>query len=96
MKLEQARRVAARGYSRIQWTYDPLQSLNAHLNLVKLGASVDEYAEHVYGDSTSDLHRGAPTDRFIATWLLDDAGLPVRSPRLLACRGEEGSAPARS
>ena len=72
LKLEQARRVAARGYSRIQWTYDPLQSLNAHLNLVKLGASADEYAEHVYGDSTSDLHRGAPTDRFIATWLLDD------------------------
>jgi predicted GNAT superfamily acetyltransferase len=50
LKMEQARRVAARGYTRMQWTYDPLQSLNAHLNLVKLGASVDEYAEHVYGD----------------------------------------------
>jgi predicted GNAT superfamily acetyltransferase len=82
LKFEQARRVRARGYSRIQWTYDPLQSLNAHLNLVKLGASADEYAEHVYGDSASDLHRGAPTDRFIATWLLDDNGVPVRSPRL--------------
>ena len=90
LKLEQARRVAARGYSRIQWTYDPLQSLNAHLNLVKLGASVDEYAEHVYGDSTSDLHRGAPTDRFIATWVLDAAGVPVRSPRLARVGEQEG------
>lgn len=89
LKLEQARRVRARGYSRIQWTYDPLQSLNAHLNLVKLGASADEYAEHVYGDSNSDLHRGAPTDRFIATWRLDDAGAPLRSPRLDRA-GEEG------
>ncbi|WP_157898799.1 GNAT family N-acetyltransferase [Luteitalea pratensis] len=92
LKLEQARRVAARGYARIQWTYDPLQSLNAHLNLVKLGASADEYAEHVYGDSTSDLHRGAPTDRFIVTWLLDEAGVPMRSPRLARAAGQEGVA----
>lgn len=82
IKLEQARRVAARGYSQIQWTYDPLQSLNAYLNLVKLGGIVEEYAEHVYGDSTSDLHRGAPTDRFIVTWMLDAEGTPRRSPRL--------------
>ena len=82
LKREQARRVAARGYARIQWTYDPLQSLNAHLNLVKLGARADEYAEHVYGDSSSELHRGAPTDRFIATWDLDAAGNPIRSPLL--------------
>ena len=91
LKMEQARRVRARGYSRIQWTYDPLQSLNAHLNLVKLGASADEYAEHVYGNSTSDLHRGAPTDRFIVTLLLDEAGVPMRSPRLARAQ-EEGVA----
>ncbi len=91
LKLEQARRVAARGYTRIQWTYDPLQSLNAYLNLVKLGAVVDEYAEHVYGDSTSDLHRGAPTDRFIATWDLDPDGTPRRSPRLARAARDEGA-----
>ncbi len=79
LKFEQARRVAARGYTRIQWTYDPLQSLNAHLNLVKLGARAFEYAEHVYGDSASDLHRGAPTDRFIATWDVEADGTPRRS-----------------
>ena len=74
LKLEQARRVAARGYTRIQWTYDPLQSLNAYLNLV-------------YGDSSSDLHRGAPTDRFIATWDLDAAGTPMRSSLLTRLDG---------
>lgn len=93
LKLEQARRVAARGYRRIQWTYDPLQSLNAYLNLVKLGARADEYAEHVYGDSSSELHRGAPTDRFIATWDLDAAGTPRRS-ELLARVDTEQAAPA--
>ncbi|MGV3519788.1 hypothetical protein [Luteitalea sp.] len=91
LKFEQARRVAARGYSRIQWTYDPLQSLNAHLNLVKLGASADEYAEHVYGDSSSDLHRGAPTDRFIATWQIDADGTPIRSPLLARAALEDGT-----
>ena len=82
LKLEQARRVAARGYREIQWTYDPLQSLNAYLNLVKLGGTVDEYAEHVYGDPTSELHRGAPTDRFIVSWRLDESGTPIRSPKV--------------
>ena len=95
LKFEQARRVARRGYSRIQWTYDPLQSLNAHLNLVKLGARASEYAEHVYGDSTSDLHRGAPTDRLIVTWDLDAEGTPVRSP-LVAQAGHEQGEPAGS
>jgi predicted GNAT superfamily acetyltransferase len=90
IKLEQARRVAARGYPQIQWTYDPLQSLNAYLNLVKLGGIVDEYAEHVYGDSTSDLHRGAPTDRFIVTWTLDPDGTPRRSARLADAARADG------
>ncbi|HTV01521.1 MAG TPA: GNAT family N-acetyltransferase, partial [Luteitalea sp.] len=82
LKREQARRVAARGYRRIQWTYDPLQSLNAYLNLVKLGGRSGEYAEHVYGDSTSALHRGAPTDRFVVTWDLTDDGTPMPSTRV--------------
>lgn len=91
LKMEQARRVAARGYTQIQWTYDPLQSLNAHLNLVKLGGVVDEYAEHVYGDSTSDLHRGAPTDRFIVTWNLDADGTPRRSPKVAHAARQDGA-----
>jgi predicted GNAT superfamily acetyltransferase len=95
LKFEQARRVAARGYTQIQWTYDPLQSLNAYLNLVKLGGVAGEYAEHVYGDSNSDLHRGAPTDRFIVTWTLDADGTPRRSTRLVEAARADGEPAGR-
>src|SRR5205807_2694989 len=56
------------GVELIEWTYDPLQAPNAHLNFAKLGVVVEEYEENVYGDSASPLHRGNPTDRFIAEW----------------------------
>jgi predicted GNAT superfamily acetyltransferase len=71
LKLEQRRLVLASGLDLIEWTYDPLQALNAHLNFVKLGVVVNEYHLDVYGESSSTLHRGTPTDRFVAEWWLD-------------------------
>ena len=68
LKLAQRERVLALGLDLIEWTYDPLQSVNAHLNIVKLGAVVEEYEENVYGPSPSPLHGGLPTDRFICQW----------------------------
>jgi predicted GNAT superfamily acetyltransferase len=68
LKLEQRRRAIDTGCDLVEWTYDPMQALNAHLNFVKLGIVVEEYAINVYGESTSVLHRGTPTDRFIAQW----------------------------
>jgi predicted GNAT superfamily acetyltransferase len=68
LKLEQRLRSLAIGCDLVEWTYDPMQALNAHLNFVKLGVVVDEYAINVYGESTSHLHKGTPTDRFIAQW----------------------------
>jgi len=70
LKLEQRRLTLASGLELIEWTYDPLQVLNAHLNFAKLGVVVREYHENVYGDSSSPLHKGTPTDRFIAEWWL--------------------------
>jgi len=70
LKLEQRRLALERGFDLVEWTYDPLQAANAHLNLVKLGAVVREYHLDVYGDSSSPLHEGTPTDRFIAEWWL--------------------------
>lgn len=59
---------------RIYWTYDPLVSRNAYLNLNRLGARVTEYVPDMYGAETSStLHRGLGTDRFIVAWDLDDA-----------------------
>jgi predicted GNAT superfamily acetyltransferase len=42
--------------------------MNAHLNFARLGVVVGEYEVNVYGESTSPLHRGNPTDRFVAEW----------------------------
>jgi predicted GNAT superfamily acetyltransferase len=68
LKLEQRRRVAEGGFAEIHWTFDPLQVANAHLNLNKLGAVAAEFVENAYGESTSPLHRGTPTDRLIVHW----------------------------
>ena len=68
LKLAQRERVLALGLDLIEWTYDPLQVLNANLNIVTLGAIVEEYEENVYGESASPLHGGLPTDRFVCQW----------------------------
>jgi predicted GNAT superfamily acetyltransferase len=68
LKLLQRERTLAMGLDLIEWTYDPMQAMNAHLNFAKLGVVVEEYEENVYGESSSPLHRGNPTDRFVAAW----------------------------
>jgi predicted GNAT superfamily acetyltransferase len=70
LKAYQRDRVRKVGVDRMYWTFDPLQSRNAHLNLTRLGAVVREYEENMYGDTDSPLHRGIGTDRFIALWEL--------------------------
>jgi predicted GNAT superfamily acetyltransferase len=68
LKLLQRERTLAMGLDLIEWTYDPLQAMNAHLNFAKLGVVAEEYAENIYGTSSSPLHQGNPTDRFVAEW----------------------------
>jgi predicted GNAT superfamily acetyltransferase len=68
LKLLQRDRALAMGLDLIEWTFDPMQALNAHLNFTKLGVVVEEYEENVYGTSMSPLHQGNPTDRFVAEW----------------------------
>jgi predicted GNAT superfamily acetyltransferase len=75
LKLEQRRIAIEMGLDLMEWTYDPLQAVNAHLNFRRLGVIVEDYTEDVYGESTSVLHRGNPTDRFIAQWWM-------RTPRV--------------
>lgn len=71
LKLAQRERSLQMGIDLIEWTYDPLQAVNAHLNFTKLGVVVGEYEENIYGVSSSPLHRGSPTDRFVAEWRLN-------------------------
>ena len=73
LKLAQREAAIAMGLDLIEWTFDPLQALNAHFNFARLGVVVEHYEEDVYGASSSPLHRGAPTDRFVAEWRLRTA-----------------------
>lgn len=71
LKAYQREELLAAGITRVHWTFDPLESKNAHLNLNKLGAFAREYVEDIYGQTTSILHQGIGTDRFVPTWILD-------------------------
>lgn len=78
LKAEQRRLTLAMGIDLIEWTFDPMQALNAHFNFVRLGVVVEEYEENVYGESSSALHCGAATDRMIARWWLRAPGVVRR------------------
>jgi predicted GNAT superfamily acetyltransferase len=70
LKLGQREASLGMGIDLVEWTYDPLQAINAHFNFARLGIVADEYEENVYGESSSPLHHGTPTDRFVAQWHL--------------------------
>ena len=72
LKLAQRERVLAQGITRITWTFDPLQSVNAYFNICKLGVMSDTYKVDFYGPETSSVLHRLGTDRLWVTWLLDD------------------------
>ena len=72
LKLAQREQALRVGVSLIKWTFDPLQSRNANLNIRKLGGVVREYKVNYYGNSsTSALHLGLDTDRLFVEWWLE-------------------------
>ena len=63
-----AMRVGELRIHEITWTFDPLQSRNAHLNFAKLGVIAESYKVDFYGPETSSvLHRNS-TDRLWVKW----------------------------
>ncbi len=69
LKLYQREWLLNRGVEIMQWTYDPLVARNAHFNLNRLGARINEYVINIYGETTGDiLSKGIGTDRFIVEW----------------------------
>src|ERR1700719_480361 len=73
LKLFQREEALSRDIRRIEWTFDPLETRNAHFNLNRLGAIVRTYIPNFYGITSSPLHRSLPTDRLLAAWHLDSA-----------------------
>ena len=82
LKLAQRDDALARGFDLMEWTFDPLEIKNAHLNIARLGAIARRYMRNIYGPSTSPLQGGLPTDRLVVEWWL-------RSERVRRALGEE-------
>ncbi|MBI4539713.1 MAG: GNAT family N-acetyltransferase [Gemmatimonadetes bacterium] len=68
LKLFQRELLLPRGVTRVQWTFDPLESRNAYLNFARLGVEAREYRADLYGETDSALHEGIGTDRLVASW----------------------------
>ena len=79
LKWAQRAKAITEGREFIKWTWDPMQSRNAHFNLNRLGVTVHTYAANFYGLDYD--HRGEqaglPSDRLFASWNLN-------SPRVSA------------
>lgn len=68
----------AEGQDLMTWTYDPLQAVNAHLNLSRLGAIARRYYRDAYGVMTDALNVGLASDRFEVEWYLTGARVQER------------------
>src|SRR3989440_10471131 len=89
LKWAQRARALSEGRRFIRWTWDPVQSRNAHFNINRLGVVVRRYAANYYGTDYSTVtgkfgeQLGLDSDRLVAEWALD-------SPRVEAlARGDK-------
>ena len=91
LKEMQRATLARRGISRVLWTFDPLQARNAHLNFNRLGVSLVDYVENMYGITASPLHLGLATDRLIV--MLPTTGAVAARPSWNGSTAGSGSVP---
>jgi predicted GNAT superfamily acetyltransferase len=70
LKLAQRDHVKAQGIELISWTFDPLQSLNAHFNFNKLGVIADRYLPNFYGEDAASFLHQTGTDRVWVSWFI--------------------------
>jgi len=85
LKRAQWQMVRRQGIDRITWTYDPLISRNAHLNITRLGAVCNTYIQDAYGQMYDELNIGLPSDRFQVDWWINSQRVNSRlskRPRL--------------
>lgn len=68
LKRAQRDELIRQGIRLATWTFDPLMSVNAYVNLHRLGAVCRTYKREVYGDMRDELNRGLPSDRFQVDW----------------------------
>ena len=85
LKQAQREEVLQQGIRLVTWTYDPLLSMNAHLNIRRLGAVCNTYIQRAYGEMRDALNVGVESDRFQVDWW-------ITSPRV-SSRFEEARKP---
>jgi len=78
LKRAQWQMVRNRGIDLITWTYDPLQSRNAHLNINRLGATCKTYKRDAYGVLRDGINVGDHSDRFMVDWFIDSRRVSTR------------------
>jgi predicted GNAT superfamily acetyltransferase len=92
--LKQAQRHDALrlGYELVSWTFDPLETRNAYINLHRLGCIARLYDRDHYGPMEDELNRGLPSDRFEAEWWLRRPKPPIATaePRAILRVGADG------
>lgn len=64
----------------VAWAFDPLQAMNAHYNLVALGAVATHYHPNFYGPREDALNPGLPTDRLLCVLPTADPLPPKPDP----------------
>ena len=78
LKRAQWQMVRHQELDHITWTYDPLLSRNAYLNIAKLGAVCATYHRSEYGDMRDGLNAGLPSDRFQVDWWINSSRVETR------------------
>ena len=78
LKLAQRQAILRQGIRLATWTYDPLLSLNAHLNIRRLGAVCRSYLREAYGPMRDGLNAGLASDRFDVEWWVTSKRVEAR------------------
>ncbi|WP_102275279.1 GNAT family N-acetyltransferase [Cytobacillus massiliigabonensis] len=73
LKEKQKQYATELGYDLISWTFDPLESRNAYLNISKLHAICSTYLENCYGEMEDSLNNGLPSDRLKVEWWINSS-----------------------
>lgn len=78
LKLAQRQYVMSQGVRLITWTFDPVESRNAYLNIARLGAVCKTYLPNAYGEMQDVLNKGLPSDRFQVDWWITSSRVKLK------------------
>lgn len=78
MKRRQRELVLAQGLNLVVWTFDPLETRNARLNIGRLGGISHEYNPNLYGIMRDGLNAGLETDRLTVEWHIRHPAVEAR------------------